>query len=114
MITSEDFQKLDIRIGKIISAEKIENSDKLLKLQVDFGPSEKPGQVRETRQIVSGIAQYFEPDELLGKEAPFVVNMEPRVLCGVESSGMILAASVDGRPVILHPGEEVPPGTIVK
>jgi methionine--tRNA ligase beta chain len=106
MITFEDFQKLDMRIGKIISAEKIENSDKLLKLQVDFG--------FETRQIVSGIAQYFEPEALLGREAPFVINMEPRVLCGVESSGMILAASVDGRPVILHPGEEVPPGTIVK
>jgi methionine--tRNA ligase beta chain len=106
MISFEDFQKLDIRIGKIISAERIENSDKLLKLQVSFGT--------ETRQIVSGIAQYFTPESLIGKEASFVINIEPRILLGVESSGMILAASVEGRPVILHPAEEVPPGTIVK
>jgi methionine--tRNA ligase beta chain len=106
MISSEDFQKLDIRIGKIISAEKIENSDKLLKLQVDFG--------LEIRQIVSGIAQYFAPESLVDKEAVFIINIEPRVLRGVESFGMIMAASVDGRPVILHPAEVVPPGTIVK
>ncbi len=106
MISHEDFKKLDIRIGKILSAERIENSDKLLKLEVDFGD--------EKRQIVAGIAQYFAPESLIGKEAPFVVNMEPRVLRGVESAGMILAASVDGRAVLLHPGEEVPPGSIVK
>lgn len=106
MINFEDFKKIDIRIGKILSAERIENSDKLLKLEVDFGS--------EKRQIVSGIAEYYAPESLIGKEAPFVVNLEPRVLRGVESAGMIMAANVDGRPVLLHPGEEVPPGSIIK
>lgn len=106
MINFEDFKKLDIRIGKILTAEKIENSDKLLKLEVDFG--------EEKRQIVSGIAEFFTPESLIAKEAPFVINLEPRVLRGVESAGMILAASVDGKAVLLHPGEEVPPGSIVK
>ena len=106
MISYEDFKKLDIRIGKILSAEKIENSDKLLKLEVDFG--------EEKRQIVSGIAQHFTPESLIGKEAPFVVNLEPRVLRGVESAGMILAASANDKVVLLHPGEEVPPGSIIK
>lgn len=105
-INFEDFKKLDIKIGKITAAEKIENSDKLLKLEVDFGG--------EKMQIVSGIAEFYTPESLIGKEAPFVVNMEPRVLRGVESRGMILAASVDGRAVILRPDEEVPPGSIVK
>ena len=106
MISHEDFKKLDIRIGKILSAERIENSDKLLKLEVNFGD--------EKRQIVSGIAQHFTPESLIGKEAPFVINMEPRILRGVESAGMILAASVDGKAVLLRPDEEVPPGSIVK
>ena len=106
MINYEDFKKLDIRIGKILSAERIENSDKLLKLEVNFGD--------EKRQIVSGIAQHFTPESLIGKEAPFVINMEPRILRGVESAGMILAASVDGKAVLLRPDEEVPPGSIVK
>lgn len=105
MISFEDFQKLDIRIGKILSAEKIENSDKLLKLEVDFG--------EEKRQIVSGIAQHFSPESLIGKEAPFVINMEPRVLRGVESTGMIMAISANEKVVLLHPGEDVPPGSIV-
>ena len=106
LLSPEDFKKLDLRIGKILSAERIENSDKLLKLEVDFG--------LEKRQIVSGIAQYFTPESLIGKEAPFVLNLEPRVLRGVESAGMILAASVDGKAVLLHPGEEVPPGSLIK
>ncbi|MDD5144929.1 MAG: methionine--tRNA ligase subunit beta [Candidatus Pacebacteria bacterium] len=106
MISFEDFKKLDMRIGKILSAEKIEGSDKLLKFEVDFG--------EEKRQIVSGIAEYFTPESVVGKEFPFVVNLEPRILRGVESSGMIMAVSVEGRPILLVPQEEVPPGSIVK
>ena len=102
----EDFKKLEIRIGKILTAERIEGSDKLLKLEVDFGT--------EKRQIVSGIAEFYSPEALINKEAPFVINLEPRKLRGVESFGMIMAASDNGRPVILIPEEEVPPGTIVK
>jgi methionine--tRNA ligase beta chain len=106
IISYEDFQKLDIRIGKIISAERVVNSDKLLKLEVDFG--------EEKRQIVSGIAEYFEPESLIGKEAPFVINLEPRVLKGVESTGMIMAMRANDKVVLLQPSEEVPPGSIVK
>ena len=106
MITFEDFKKLDIRIGKVLTAEKIEGTDKLLKLEVDFSD--------EKRQIVSGIAEFYQPEDLIGKEFPFVINLEPRVLRGVESNGMIMAVSVDGRAVLLEPKEEVPPGSIVK
>ena len=107
MISFDDFVKLEIRIGKIISAERIENSDKLLRLEVDFGEAGK-------RQIVSGIAEYFAPEALINKEAAFVVNMEPRVLRGVESSGMILAMRANEKVVLLKPEEEVPPGSVVK
>ena len=101
----EDFKKLDIRIGKITAAERIEGSDKLLKLQVDFGD--------EKRQIVAGIAQFYEPDSLIGKEYPFAFNLAPRVLKGVESQGMILAADDEG-PVLMSPDREIKPGSIVK
>lgn len=125
-VTIDDFKKLDIRIGKILNAEKIEGSDKLLKLQVDFGFKQAAPQheivsqplaieqMPDVRQIVSGIAEFYTPEYLIGKEAPFILNLEPRTLRGVESFGMILAASADGKPVILIPDEEVPRGTIVK
>ncbi len=101
----EDFKKLDIRIGKIISAEPIEGSEKLLKLQVDFGEF--------TRQIFSGIAKFYTPEELTGKECPFIVNLEPREIMGLESQGMLMAADVDGKAVLLHPDKEVPEGSRV-
>jgi methionine--tRNA ligase beta chain len=106
MITFEDFKKLEIKIGKIISAEKIPEADKLIKLEIDLGT--------EKRQVVAGIAQFYEPDYLIGKEIPVVVNLEPRKLKGVESQGMILAASAEGTPVLLYPEKDVPPGSIVK
>ena len=106
MINFEDFKKLDLRIGKILSAEKIEGSDKLLKLVVDFAS--------EQRQIVAGIAEFYQPESLIGKEFPFVINLEPRTLKGVESQGMILAASTEGKPVLMSPTEDVPPGSVIK
>lgn len=106
MITFEDFKKLEIKIGKIISAEKIPETDKLIKLEIDLG--------MEKRQVVAGIAQFYEPDYLVGKEIPVIVNLEPRKLKGVESQGMILAASAEGTPVLLYPEKNVPPGSIVK
>ena len=106
MITFEDFKKLEIKIGKILSAEKIPEADKLIKLEIDLGT--------EKRQVVAGIAQFYEPDYLIGKEIPVVVNLETKKLKGVESQGMILAASVEGTPVLLCPEKEVPPGSIVK
>jgi len=105
-ISFDDFKKLEIRIGKILSAEKVEDSDKLLKLEVDFG--------EETRQIVAGIAQFYAPEALIGKECPFAYNLAFRVLKGIESQGMILCPSDESAPVLLHPDKEVPPGSPIK
>lgn len=115
MATIDDFKKLDIRIGKVISAERIENSDKLLKLIFDFGSTSLTTGGLEKRQIIAGIAEFY-PDfkSLVGKEMPVIVNLEPRMLRGHESQGMILAASDGERAVILNPEKEVPSGSIVK
>ena len=107
MINIDDFKKLDIKIGKIISAEKLEGSDKLLKIMIDVG-EEAP------RQILSGIAEVTpEPDSLVGKLVPIIVNLEPRVIRGEMSFGMMLCAD-DNTPVLLHPEREVKSGSLVK
>ena len=111
-ISFEDFKKLDIRIGKIISAERVEGSDKLLKLEVDFGLNEA-GEVIK-RQIIAGISQFYAPEALIGKECPFAYNLAPRVLKGLESQGMVLCPSDENGPVLLHPDKEVRPGSIIK
>jgi methionine--tRNA ligase beta chain len=106
MITIDDFTKIDIRIGKVLSAERVPEADKLLKLIFDFGD--------EQRQVMAGIAEHIEdPDTLVGKEMPVIINLEPRKLRGYESHGMILAASDAGRPTLLHPAQEVAPGSSV-
>jgi len=105
-ISFEDFKKLDIRIGKVLNAETVEGADRLLKLEVDFGEFK--------RQIVSGIAQFYKPEDLIGKECLFIVNLEPRIFMGVESQGMLMATGVDGSAVLLHPDKEVPSGSLVK
>jgi methionine--tRNA ligase beta chain len=106
MISFEDFQKIDLRVGKIIKVEKIEGSEKLLKLKVDLG--------KEVRQIVAGIAKFYKPEDLVGKEIIVVANLEPKKLMGLESQGMLLAAEKDGEPVILIPEKEVLPGTKIR
>jgi methionine--tRNA ligase beta chain len=106
MITFDDFKKLEIRIGKIIFAEKVEGADKLLRLEIDFGA--------EKRQLVAGIAETYQSDRIVGREVPVLVNLEPRKIKGIESQGMMLAADVEGKPILLHPDEEVPPGCIVR
>ncbi len=106
VVTVEDLSKLDLRIGKIVKAEKIEKSRKLVKLEVDIGD--------EVRQIVAGIAETYSPQELVGKEVVVVANMKPAKLMGVESRGMILAADVDGKAVLLTPEREVPVGSRVR
>ncbi|NJD76293.1 MAG: methionine--tRNA ligase [Candidatus Methanoperedens sp.] len=103
-ISYEEFQKLDIRIGKILSAENIKGSDKLLKLEVDIG---------EKRQIVAGIAKSHNPSELVGKQVIVMANMKPAKLFGVESRGMVLAADAEGA-VLLMPEKEVKEGTRVR
>ena len=105
-ITFDDFKKIEIRIGKIISVEKVEGSDKLLKLEVDFG--------EDKRQIIAGIAKFYAPEALIGKECPFAYNLAPRMLKGLESQGMILCPSDSSDPVLLHPDKEVPPGSLIK
>lgn len=105
MINYEDFAKLEIRIGNILAVEIVEGADKLLKLTVDFG-EESP------RQIVSGIREYFVDESVLvGKQCPFVVNLAPRTIRGLESQGMILAGGSGETFALLHPHHIIPAGT---
>src|SRR5262245_6262758 len=100
LIQYEDFAKLDIRLGKVVAAEMVPDADKLIKCTIDFGEA---GQ----RTIVSGIAQWKKPEELVGKLLPYVFNLAPKMLRGVESQGMLLAASDDQGVVLLQPEREV-------
>jgi len=104
----EDFAKVEMRVGQVKTAERIVGADKLLKLTVDIGS--------EIRQICAGIAQYYEPDSLIGRKVVVVTNLAPRKLRGVESNGMIVAASVgpDGRPVLAGFHEDVELGARLK
>ena len=106
MITFDDFKKIDMRIGKILSAEKVEGTDKLMKIEIDLGT--------EKRQLVAGIADLYDSPSLIGKEIPVLMNLEPRKIRGIESQGMILAVDVEGKPVIMHPDREVPPGSAIR
>jgi len=112
-ILFEEFKKLEIRMGKILSAERVEGSDKLLKLEVDFGDKDT-SDLPAGRQVIAGIAQYYAPEALVGKECPFAYNLAPRMLKGLESQGMILCPSNENGPVLLHPDKEVPPGSLIK
>ncbi|MER3498985.1 MAG: methionine--tRNA ligase [Chitinophagaceae bacterium] len=105
-IQYEDFAKLDLRVGRIVSAEKVEKADKLLKLQVDLGS--------ETRTIVSGIAQHFVAGELVGRQVVVVANLAPRKLKGIESNGMILSAEdANGKLHLINPENLIDPGSAV-
>lgn len=109
MINIEDFKKINIVVGEILSAEKVPETDKLLKLSVNLGEA-------LPRQIVSGISLYF-PDcsILVGKKCMFVANLEPRMIRGIESNGMILAISTeDGKFSLLEPNGDIPAGTHAK
>ncbi|MBX2894497.1 MAG: methionine--tRNA ligase [Cyclobacteriaceae bacterium] len=105
-ISFDDFSKMDIRIGKILKAERVEKSKKLLKLQVDTGI--------DVRTVMSGIAEHFAPEDILGKQVTLLVNLAPRKIMGVESQGMILMASdKDGSLKLLSPSGDVVPGSQV-
>ncbi|MSR73364.1 hypothetical protein EXS61_02055 [Candidatus Parcubacteria bacterium] len=108
MITIDDFKKVEIKAGKIMSAEKVGETDRLLRLIVDFA-EEAP------RQIISGIALHF-PDAsvLVGKTCTFITNLEPRMIKGLESNGMLLALSTDTEFSLLEPSTPVSPGTSAK
>jgi methionyl-tRNA synthetase len=105
-ISIEEFAKVQMRVGQILEAEKIENSRKLVKLKVDIGT--------EVRQVVAGIAEAYEPASLVNRKVVIVANLKPAKLMGVESNGMIVAASIDGKPVLATFAEDVPNGAILK
>lgn len=120
MISYDDFKKVEVRAGKILSAEKIPDTDKLLKLSVDFAETAEVVLADGTkslqsspRQIVSGISAYFpDPSILVGKTCMFVTNLEPRTIKGHESNGMLFAVSTgDGAFSLLEPNPSIPPGT---
>jgi methionyl-tRNA synthetase len=97
---------VDLRVAEVKAAEKVPGSKKLIKMQIDLGG--------EQRQIVAGIAETYEPAALVGKKVAVVVNLKPAKLMGVESNGMVLAASLDGRAVLCTFDMDVPAGTRIK
>jgi methionyl-tRNA synthetase len=103
----DDFDKLDIRVGKVLTAEKMEKSNKLLKLTVDTGV--------DKRTVLSGIAQHYSPDQIVGKQVTLIVNLAPRKMMGIESQGMILMAEdSNGQLKLVQPSDAVFPGSVVK
>jgi methionyl-tRNA synthetase len=103
-IVYDDFAKLDLRVGTIVAAEKVEKADKLLKLSVDLGS--------EQRTIVSGIALHFKPEEIVGRQVVVVANLAPRKMRGIESNGMILMAEDPaGKLHFVQPGSTIQPGS---
>ena len=109
LIDIEDFAKIDLRVGRVVKAERVPHSKKLLKLIVDIGGG-------ETRQVLAGLAKWYSPEDLEGKTVIVVVNLKPKRMAGLVSQGMILAAPCDekeGKPVILTVEREVKPGARV-
>ncbi|MFW5853146.1 MAG: methionine--tRNA ligase [Patescibacteria group bacterium] len=106
MVTYEQFSALDLRVGTIIEAEPVIDADRLLRLVIDLG--------HEERQVVAGIAEEYEAEKLIGTQVVLIVNLESREIKGLESQGMILAASGDNGPVILMPEKPVADGTTIK
>ena len=106
-ITIDDFMKVDLRVAKVTAAERIPKAKKLLKLTVDVGT--------EVRTIVAGLALAYEPEALVGKSIAIVANLQPRAVMGIESNGMVLAASPDGgKPTVVSFDQPPPPGTRVR
>jgi methionyl-tRNA synthetase len=107
-ISIDEFKKVEARIGRVLTAEAVEGSEKLIKLSLDFG-EEAP------RQILSGIRQWYTPESLVGRQLLFVTNLAPRSMMGLESQGMLMAVDgVDGQPVFLVPDSDVSNGSSVR
>jgi methionine--tRNA ligase beta chain len=102
MISIDEFRKIELKIATVKSAEPHPNADKLMVLQIDLGD--------EQRQICAGIRNQYTPEELVGKQIVVVANLEPAKLRGLESQGMLLAASDEGRVIVLTPDKTVLPG----
>ena len=106
-ITIDDFMKVDLRVAKVLTAEKVPNSRKLVKMTIDVGT--------EQRTLVAGIAEAYEPEQLVGRTVAIVFNLKPAKLMGIESNGMVLAASPDGgKPMLVGFDQDVPPGTRIR
>jgi len=105
-ITYNDFSKLDLRIAKIISTEKIPGKSRIIKGVIDLGD--------EKREVVIGGAEYYQPEELVGKTVVVIANLEPRKIAGFESNAMLLAADVNDKPFWLTVQEDIPLGTKIK
>jgi methionyl-tRNA synthetase len=113
VITIDDFVKVDLRVGQIVVAERIPKADKLLRLEVDLGPGFTPSR----RQILSGIAEWYTPEELIGRRIAVIANLAPRKMRGLESHGMLLAASADdhvSKPILASFSDEVPLGSRIR
>ncbi len=107
VITFEEFTKVDLRVAKVLHAEEVVESKKLLKLRVDIGGGEE-------RQLLAGVKGHYTPEQLIGKLIVVVANLAPRMMMGLESQGMMLAANNLDVPTVVVPISDVPPGTIVK
>jgi methionyl-tRNA synthetase len=106
-MTIDEFSKVELKVGSIVEAERVEGSEKLLKLKVNLG-EENP------RQILSGIGKHYTPEEVVGRQAVFITNLEPRMMMGLESNGMLLAASGDEKLALIGVDKELPPGSLVR
>jgi methionyl-tRNA synthetase len=105
-VSFSDFQKLSFRVGKITAAERIPNMKKIVKVQVDVGD--------RTAQAIAGGAEFYEPSSFVGKRVVVLTNMEPKVIAGVKSEVMLLAADLNGKPIWVTVSDDVPAGTIVR
>ena len=105
-VSFNDFQKLTFKVGRITAADRIPNMKKILKLEVDIGG--------KTAQAIAGGAEFYQPSDFVGKQVVVLTNMEPKTIAGVKSEVMLLAADLNGKPVWVTVGDEVPPGTTVR
>ena len=105
-MTIDEFLKVELKVGTIREAARVEGSEKLLKLKVDLGEA-------APRQIISGIAKYYAPEDIVGRQAAFVANLDPRMMMGMESQGMLLAASDGDGLSLLGLDKEMPPGAVI-
>ena len=107
MISIDEFQKLELKVGTVVEASDVEESEKLIKLMIDLGED-------QPRQILAGIKQWYKPKDFMGKQVVVVVNLEPKMMMGLQSQGMMLAADADGGPIFLTVSKKVPAGTKIR
>lgn len=107
MISFDDFSKVELKVGTVLEAEDVEGSEKLIKLKVDLGEE-------EPRQVLAGVKQWYKPEDFVGKQVVVVANLEPRIMMGLESQGMMLAADTEDGPIFLTVPKKVSPGIKVR